>query len=188
MKKRAYRNPQDKVIAGVCTGLGEYFSIDPLFIRIIFLLFLFEPPIAIIGYIALWIALPTKPLDLPPMFTNEQSANQQQSNATFEQKVESFAKEAEQIGKEFGDNIESMAKKFNQTFEPKKTEGQIHVDINIGQSRKKSTSFAIILISLGSIFLAHNFIPDMDLEKYWPLILIGIGISILFSGRKEMSS
>ena len=70
----------------------------------------------------------------------------------------------------------------------KKTEGQIHVDINIGQSRKKSKSFAIILISLGSIFLAHNFIPDMDLEKYWPLILIGIGISILFSGRKEMSS
>ena len=26
MEKRAYRNTHDKVIAGVCTGLGEYFS------------------------------------------------------------------------------------------------------------------------------------------------------------------
>jgi len=58
--KRAYRNTQDKVIAGVCSGLGEYFSIDPLFIRIDFLLFFFEPPIAVLGYIALWIALPKK--------------------------------------------------------------------------------------------------------------------------------
>ena len=190
--KRAYRNTHDKVIAGVCTGLGEYFSIDPLFIRIIFLLLFFEPPFAVIGYVALWIALPKKPLDLPKV-TFEESPNgsnqtAQQANSSFEQRAEEFAKEAEQIGNDIAHKAESMAKEFEESFESKKKDKKINIEINVEKSGKKSKAFAIILISLGALFLAHNFIPDMDFEKYWPLILIGIGISILFSGKKEKSS
>jgi phage shock protein C len=36
--KRLYRSRKDKVIAGVCGGIGEYFSIDPVWVRIIFVL------------------------------------------------------------------------------------------------------------------------------------------------------
>lgn len=190
--KRAYRNTQDKVIAGVCTGLGEYFSIDPLFIRIIFLLLFFEPPFALIGYLALWIALPKKPLDLPNVsfeeFPNASNETAQQANPSFEQRAEEFAKEAEKIGTEVGNKIESIAKEFEESFKTKQQNKKINIEINVEKSGKKSKAFAIILISLGALFLAHNFIPDMDFEKYWPLILIGIGISILFSGKKEKSS
>jgi phage shock protein C len=34
--KRYYRVKKDNVIAGVCGGFGEYFNIDPLFIRLLF--------------------------------------------------------------------------------------------------------------------------------------------------------
>jgi phage shock protein C len=37
----------------------------------------------------------------------------------------------------------------------------------------------IILVALGSIFLADEFIPGFNFDKLWPLILIGVGIYIL---------
>jgi phage shock protein PspC (stress-responsive transcriptional regulator) len=60
MEKRAYRVREGKVIAGVCAGLGDYFSIDPLFVRIFFVLLICHPPIAFLGYIVLWIAMPVR--------------------------------------------------------------------------------------------------------------------------------
>jgi phage shock protein PspC (stress-responsive transcriptional regulator) len=57
-KKRLYRSPESRVIAGVCGGLGAYFRIDPVFIRILFVLLLFVNGIGIIAYLILWIAVP----------------------------------------------------------------------------------------------------------------------------------
>jgi phage shock protein PspC (stress-responsive transcriptional regulator) len=34
--KRLYRSRDDRMIAGVCGGLGEYFDIDPTLVRLIF--------------------------------------------------------------------------------------------------------------------------------------------------------
>ena len=36
MKKRLMRSDSDKMIAGVCGGLGEYFDIDPTIVRLVF--------------------------------------------------------------------------------------------------------------------------------------------------------
>ncbi|MFA6119653.1 MAG: PspC domain-containing protein [Parachlamydiales bacterium] len=39
--KKLYRSQKDKKIAGICSGLGQYFSIDPTIIRLIFVLLAF---------------------------------------------------------------------------------------------------------------------------------------------------
>ena len=53
------RSRKNKVISGVCGGLGNYFHIDPVVIRIIAVLGIFTvPPFFFIGYILLWIVLP----------------------------------------------------------------------------------------------------------------------------------
>jgi cadmium resistance protein CadD (predicted permease) len=52
----------------------------------------------------------------------------------------------------------------------------------------KGKAMGYILISLGAIFLAHNYLPDFDIERFWPIILIAIGISILLPGKKEKNS
>ena len=39
--KRLYRSRTDRMIGGVCSGLGEYFSIDPTIVRVVFVLGLF---------------------------------------------------------------------------------------------------------------------------------------------------
>jgi len=56
--KRFYRNSDDRILAGVASGLGSYFGIDPVIMRIIFvLLFVFALSGALI-YILLWIVGP----------------------------------------------------------------------------------------------------------------------------------
>jgi hypothetical protein len=37
--KKLYRNPDDMVLGGVCGGIGAYFSIDPVFVRMLFVIF-----------------------------------------------------------------------------------------------------------------------------------------------------
>ncbi len=56
--RRLYRNPDDKVIAGVASGIATYFSIDPVIVRVIFVIFGFMHGIGVIAYIVLWIAMP----------------------------------------------------------------------------------------------------------------------------------
>jgi phage shock protein PspC (stress-responsive transcriptional regulator) len=58
MEKRLYRSRRDKMISGVCGGLGEYFKIDPVLIRLIFVILAFINAIGIIAYILLWIIVP----------------------------------------------------------------------------------------------------------------------------------
>lgn len=38
MTKRLYRSQKNKVLAGVCGGIGEYFDVDPVLIRLVYLM------------------------------------------------------------------------------------------------------------------------------------------------------
>jgi len=53
-----HRSIQDRMIAGVCSGIAENLKVDPLFIRLAFLLF--SLPTGAIIYIVLWIILPER--------------------------------------------------------------------------------------------------------------------------------
>ncbi len=56
--KRLFRDPDEKVIGGVCSGLAAYFGIqEPVWVRLFFCLLLFTGFAPII-YIVLWIAIP----------------------------------------------------------------------------------------------------------------------------------
>jgi phage shock protein PspC (stress-responsive transcriptional regulator) len=58
--KRLYRLPQEKKIAGVCAGLGEYFDLDPVFFRLFFLVLLLFGGVGLLAYIVMWIMVPMK--------------------------------------------------------------------------------------------------------------------------------
>jgi phage shock protein PspC (stress-responsive transcriptional regulator) len=57
-KLRLYRDADDQMIGGVCSGIAKYFGIDPLIVRIAFLLSLLIGGFGIIVYVLLWIFLP----------------------------------------------------------------------------------------------------------------------------------
>lgn len=56
--KRLYRDPDNRVLGGVCGGLGMYFDVDPIIIRILFLVIFFGAGFGLLVYIILWIVIP----------------------------------------------------------------------------------------------------------------------------------
>ena len=57
--ERLYRNENNKVIAGVCGGIAAYFGIDPLIVRILFVVFALGFGFGFLVYLVLWVAVPS---------------------------------------------------------------------------------------------------------------------------------
>lgn len=66
MNKRLLRDPNNKTIAGVCGGLGNYFDMDPVIWRVIFLISIFFGGLGLITYFILWLVVPYKTSDGSP--------------------------------------------------------------------------------------------------------------------------
>ena len=83
MKKKWYRSRKDKMIGGVCGGIGEYFDVDPTIIRIIAVVGLFAGA-GILAYIVLWIVVPEEPYIPESKAQKTETAGQQdtESNGT----------------------------------------------------------------------------------------------------------
>ena len=62
--KRLFRSRNDKIIAGICGGLGKYLDIDPIVIRIILIILLFTVGSGILIYLIAWILIPLEPEDI----------------------------------------------------------------------------------------------------------------------------
>lgn len=56
--KRLFRNINDKVMGGVASGISNYFKIDPLITRIIFITMAFFGGFGLLAYIICWIGIP----------------------------------------------------------------------------------------------------------------------------------
>ena len=56
--KRLSRNENDKLIGGVCSGIANYFGIDPAIVRVITFIMVWAYGLGIMAYIVLWIILP----------------------------------------------------------------------------------------------------------------------------------
>lgn len=60
--KKLYRSNTEKILGGVARGLAEYLEIDPLLVRLVFILLILAGP-GIILYIIAWIIIPQAPLE-----------------------------------------------------------------------------------------------------------------------------
>lgn len=62
MTKRLYRSTENRMIAGVCGGIAEYFDIDPVLVRIIAIVLLLPGGLpGFLPYVILWLVVPENP-------------------------------------------------------------------------------------------------------------------------------
>lgn len=59
--KRLYRSRTDRKLAGVCGGMGEYFNIDPVIIRLLWVMFTLMGGSGLVAYILAIILIPNQP-------------------------------------------------------------------------------------------------------------------------------
>jgi phage shock protein PspC (stress-responsive transcriptional regulator) len=151
---RLYRSKTSRVIGGVCGGLAEYFDVDPIIIRVLFLIIAFAGGGGVLVYLILWIAIPEKPF-MP-----------------FDSSYSSFEETKP------GDNADGSQPAQEQPFVP----------IKSYQPGRGGLIGGLILITLGCIFLADRFIPNINFHDLWPLILVMIGAVLIvtnFTDRKQ---
>jgi phage shock protein C len=62
--KKLHRSRKDRMIAGICGGIGEMFSVDPTLIRLaLALIALFTVGTAVLVYVLGWIIIPEAPAE-----------------------------------------------------------------------------------------------------------------------------
>ena len=60
INNKLFRDSSNRIIAGVCSGIAEYFKIDPIIVRVLFFI---AVPLNLIVYIIFWIGIPSKDFD-----------------------------------------------------------------------------------------------------------------------------
>ena len=164
MEKKLQRNEQDKVVAGVCSGLADYFEIDATWVRVAFLAAVVTGA-GFLAYIILWIAVPAKPfVPYNPGFNPYNTDYRVYENSNFSPDTESD---------------------FNSSREPFKPYTKSQPEGN------GKVVFGLIFVALGMFFLLDEFhvIPDwFDLGKLWPLVFIIPGVIMISKARKKNRS
>ncbi|GAF75050.1 unnamed protein product, partial [marine sediment metagenome] len=61
MQKKLYRSKKDKMIAGVCGGIAEYFGVDSTLVRLLTALSVILGGAGVVAYIIAWIIIPKNP-------------------------------------------------------------------------------------------------------------------------------
>ncbi len=68
--KHLYRSSTHRVIGGVAGGIGEYLDVDPVLVRILFVVAFLAGGVGIVAYIIAWIIIPEQPrenaMSMPP--------------------------------------------------------------------------------------------------------------------------
>jgi phage shock protein C len=159
MDKRLYRSRTERVIGGVCAGLGEYFGVDPTIVRIAAVLLALANGVGVVAYVILWIIVPEE---------GENPMNEDQK--TEDMPVESAPQAPTPTPAPVAQPVAPPAPPAP-VAPPRPARGGL--------------TGGIVLIIIGGLFLVSQFVPGLDIGKLWPLILVGIGVAmILRSGRR----
>jgi len=155
MQKRLYRSTKDRMLAGVCGGLAEYFDVDPVIIRVLFVVVTLGAGVGILGYIILWIVVPEAVIVI------RDSSKPQSENVN--QPVDSMK------------NDTQSHPDFEMVSEEKE-----HKRHHGGR-----TFISVLLILIGILWFINNIVPGVNFGHLWPLILVAIGILILLKSTRN---
>jgi len=165
-KRRLYRDPEHRIFGGVCGGLGAYFNMDPVILRIIFFILLIVTSVipALLAYIVLWIAVPKAE-------TTAQRLEMRGQEATVKNIEKSIREEVKDVKESFQKYKES--KNYQKGREKMEGAGQVTYNVFKLLLKIVVVIIGVVLIISGffgllglisSLAVGHSFVQD------WPMI------------------
>ena len=155
MDKQLHRSRRERMIFGVCGGLAEYFDVDPVFIRVVFVALAFLQGIGILAYIILALVMP------------EEGREPRKTTDVGEQKLSDTGEPASTLGEDYrgyADERERVQRR------------------NRGRNLLALTLILIgILFLIGNL----GFLWWVNLNIVWPLILVVIGLLLIFGRTRR---
>ncbi len=98
--RRLFRDPDDAVLGGVCSGLGYYFNLDPVWLRLGFVIALFFAGSGPLLYIILWIVLPKANSTADKLQMRGEHVNIENIEKRIKEEAQRFRERAEAFGEE----------------------------------------------------------------------------------------
>jgi phage shock protein C len=158
MERRLYRSRRNRILLGVCGGLGEYFKIDPVIVRVIAVLLLIPGVLpAIIAYFVLALVIPLEgsTASTPRDSLRENISDVRDTTSGLEEEVRT-----------------SFDKKEAGTPAAKASD-------NSSNSNRSLYILGVIIIAIGVFFILVN-IFDWFWRYFWPVLLIIAGSIVIY--------
>lgn len=110
--KRLFRNTEDEVIGGVCSGVAAYFGIaDPIWIRVAFVVMAISGGFGIPLYIVLWVLMPEASSASDRLAMRGEPINVSNIGRIIEEEIENISKKVSTFGDELSSKFEKTKKK-----------------------------------------------------------------------------
>ncbi|HEY9204496.1 MAG TPA: PspC domain-containing protein [Candidatus Methanoperedens sp.] len=155
VKARLTKSASDRVIDGVCGGIAEYFGVDPVIIRLIFVVLVFINGLGILLYIILAIIMP------------KAEKADQQPKETIQENVQ-----------EMGGRLKDAGEKLGSTLSQESKQGA-HIRwlgiflILLG--------IYFLLNNFNMLRWFNNLFWWFNMDVFWPLVLIFIGLWLIIA-------
>lgn len=166
MRAKLYRSDTDSMLGGVCGGLAEYFDLDSVWVRLIFVLLALATGVGVLIYIVLWIVMP------------RQSRIGALPRDVAKENVEHIKQRARELGEE-------VKAAFAREVPP--TEGEPAPAPAVRRRGGSPLVLGATLVVLGLFLLLSNLrlFWWLNVGQLWPLILIAVGVAFFLRRRDE---
>ncbi len=155
VKARLTKSATDRVIDGVCGGIAEYFSVDPVIIRLIFVALVFINGIGILLYIILAIITPkAERVDQLPKDTIQENVQ------------------------EMGDRLKEAGEKLGSTLSRESKQGAHARWLGLFLIL---LGVYFLLNTFNMLRWFNNMFWWFDMDIFWPLVLIFIGLWLIIA-------
>lgn len=153
--ERLYRSESDRVIAGVCGGLGEFLRVDPLILRILFVVLAMVNGIGLFVYLVLWVVVPSA------------GARGVQQDEVIRRNVDEIGVRARELGQE-----------ARNAFVSHRAGARPEQRAIVGGAILIGLGLLLLMNNFGLLWW-------VSLARLWPLLLIGIGLVVLLNTMKD---
>lgn len=167
--KRIRKSSQDKMLFGVAGGLAEYFNVDPVLVRLVFVLGTFASGVGLMAYIVLAFIMP------------RQGSSAAHAANVVKENWRSIGQETAEAAHKVEDAVRGTPSTSEGVETPETPTEQ-------PEESRNHAALGLILIILGVILLLINLgvLGWFHWGTFWPVVLIIAGVAIII-GRVRRS-
>jgi phage shock protein C len=168
--RRLTRSRDDRMIAGVAGGLAEYLDIDPSIVRVVWALLVFAWGFGLLAYIVMAIVVPEEdeiPGGQPWAAPGSTAAGSTAPGSTATGATDPTA---------------------GSPLSPREARRAARRARSGDEGRTVAIVGGGLLVLIGAAFLLREFIPAIDFDFFWPLVLVVLGIVIVVGALRPGSA
>jgi phage shock protein C len=171
--KKLVRDTRRGVIGGVAAGLGQYLDVDPVLVRLAFVLLFFANGFGLLAYLVCWVVIPRADATAPTVSPQATAAAQQGVQAVRE------------AGARVADEVRSAAEGVRSAAR--------NARVSAPEPARAQAVVGALLVVGGAVLLADNlgwlrWPYWANLGTLWPLLLVALGVGLIAKSRRSATA